>query len=66
MRFEIFPFDGRWGFRSAAGVYYSIFPESFQRRVPPHREGIWIAGTDVSQIPNAIDFGIGIQHHLWR
>ena len=45
--------------RAAASMYYSIFSQSFVRRVPPSKEGIWVAFDRVSPIVNVTDFGIG-------
>jgi hypothetical protein len=54
----IYPFDGEWGFRAAAKGYYERFPDAFIRRIPPNREGIWVAFTDLSSINNVEDFTI--------
>jgi len=51
------------GFRSAAQGYYDRFPAAFTRRIPPEQEGLWVAFSDLSPIPNVQDFGIGV-HEL--
>ncbi len=55
----IYRFDPEWGFRAAAEGYYRRFPEAFVRRIPPEKEGIWVAFSDLAPIPNLADFGIG-------
>jgi hypothetical protein len=50
--------DPAWGFRSAAARYYTIFPESFRRRVPV--EGIWMPFTPVNEVEAWEDFGFAL------
>ncbi|KAG2383417.1 hypothetical protein C9374_004088 [Naegleria lovaniensis] len=50
-------------FRNAAFGYYQRYPQFFTRRIPPEEEGVWIAFSDVSTIPNITDFGFGF-HEL--
>ncbi len=47
------------GFRGALQRYYGIFPAAFEKRVP--REGLWMAFTDISTLPQAEDFGFAFQ-----
>ncbi len=54
----IYRFESEWGFRAAAQRYYDRFPDAFARRVPPEQEGIWVAFSDISEIPSIGDFGI--------
>jgi hypothetical protein len=61
--FSLYAVDPAWGFRSAAQGYYDRFPDFFRRRVPPEREGIWVAFSDLDGIPDIGDFGIGF-HEL--
>ncbi len=61
--FILYRTDSQWGFRSAAKGYYDRFPEFFQRSLPPEQEGIWVAFSDLSPIPNIQDFGIAF-HEL--
>lgn len=54
--FLVFPFQGRWGFRSAAKAYYDRFAEAFQPRTK--REGLWVFPVPPSQLPShPEDFG---------
>lgn len=48
------PKEAGWGFRSAAGDYYGIYPENFKKRVK--REGIWMPFTSISSVENPQDF----------
>jgi hypothetical protein len=59
----LYHFDPAWGFRAAARQYYDRFPMAFARRIPPEQEGIWVAFSDLSPIPNVEDFGIAF-HEL--
>ncbi len=59
----LYRIDPQWGFRAAAQGYYDRYPEFFRRRIPPEREGIWVAFSDLSPIPDIEDFGIRI-HEL--
>ncbi len=54
----LYRFAASWGFRAAAQGYYERFPAAFARRIPPEREGIWVAFSDLSPIPNISDFCI--------
>lgn len=59
LSFLIFPFEGRWGFRSAARRYYAMFADAFQSRTTPEREGLWLWPVPPSQLPDrAEDFGL--------
>ncbi|KAG2382680.1 hypothetical protein C9374_005260 [Naegleria lovaniensis] len=46
--------------RSAAYGYYSRFPQFYQRRISPESEGLWVAFSDITPIPNITDFGISV------
>ncbi len=59
----LYRIDPQWGFRAAAQGYYDRYPEFFRRRIPPEQEGIWVAFSDLSPIPDIQDFGIRI-HEL--
>lgn len=59
LSFLIFPFQGHWGFRSAARRYYAMFADAFQPRTTPEREGLWLFPVPPSQLPDrAEDFGL--------
>ncbi len=47
------------GFRGALDRYYRLFPAAFEKRVD--REGLWMAFTDISTLPNPEDFGFAYQ-----
>ncbi len=53
------------GFRVAFDGFYKRFPQAFERRIPPEKEGIWVAFADLSKVINGEgesirDFNIGI------
>jgi hypothetical protein len=50
-----FSFDSKWGMRAALKKYYSIYPESFKKRVV--NEGIWLPFTALRSIAKWEDFG---------
>ena len=52
--FVIYRSDPTWGFRAALKRYYEIFPQFFEKRV--HREGLWMAFTDISTVQRHEDF----------
>jgi hypothetical protein len=59
LSFLVFPFEGRWGFRSAARRYYAMFAEAFRSRTKPEREGLWLWPVAPSQLPDRPeDFGL--------
>ncbi len=58
-RVLLYPFDPKWRFRAALERYYRLFPAAFEKRVP--REGLWMAFTDISTLPNHEDFGFAYQ-----
>ena len=55
----LYTFDPIWGFRAALERYYTLFPACFEKRVD--REGLWMAFTDISTIPDAQDFGFAFK-----
>jgi len=55
----LYAFDPVWGFRAALERYYALFPACFEKRVD--REGLWMAFTDISTIPDAQDFGFAFK-----
>jgi hypothetical protein len=59
-----FSFDGKWAMRSALEKYYSIFPESFKKRVVT--EGIWLPFTPLRSIPQWEDFGFAYHETAWN
>jgi hypothetical protein len=59
-----FSFDGKWGMRSALEHYYSIFPETFKKRVVT--EGIWLPFTPLRSIPHWEDFGFAFHETAWN
>ncbi len=46
-------------FRGALAQYYRLFPNAFEKRVS--NEGLWMAFTDISTLPNPEDFGFAYQ-----
>lgn len=59
MSFVLFPFQGQWGFRSAAKVYYRLFPDAFRPRTTPDQEGLWLWPINPAALPpQAEDFGL--------
>lgn len=59
-----FTFDAGWGMRAALKQYYSIYPESFKKRVT--REGIWLPFTPLRKIRNWSDFGFAYHETSWE
>lgn len=59
VKFAMYHFDARWGFRAALQRYYDIYPGQFTRRV--QREGTWMPFTDIATIPGFEDFGFAFQ-----
>jgi len=63
--YKIEPDEMNLGFRYAIDGFYKRFPDAFKRRIPPEREGIWVAFADLSKVINEEgqsikDFNIGI------
>ncbi len=58
-----FDFDQIWGMRAALKKYYSIYPESFKKRVVT--EGIWLPFTPLRSIPRWEDFGFAFHETSW-
>jgi len=58
-RLVIFTADPKWGFRSAAAKYYTLFPEAFKRRA--EKEGLWMPFTDVAKVENPENFNFVFQ-----
>ena len=62
-RLSRFKFDAGWGMRAALKQYYSVYPESFKKRVT--REGIWLPFTPLRKIRNWNDFGFAYHETSW-
>lgn len=58
-----FQFDAGWGMRAALKRYYSVYPESFKKRVT--KEGIWLPFTPLRKIHNWSDFGFAYHETSW-
>jgi len=59
-----FSFNSIWGMRAALKQYYSIYPESFKKRVI--NEGIWLPFTSLRSIPGWEDFGFAFHETAWN
>ena len=59
-----FNFNSNWGMRAALQQYYSIYPESFKKRVT--NEGIWLPFTPLRSIKNWEDFGFAFHELSWN
>jgi len=59
VRFCRFPFEPRWGFRSALARLYEIFPEHFRCRTP--RQGLWMPFAKISAVRGWEDFGFAFK-----
>ncbi len=55
VRFCLFRFDARWGFRGALARYYELFPEAFRSGTP--EQGLWMPFAKISQVKDWQDFG---------
>jgi len=58
-----FDFNPEWGMRAALKQYYSIYPETFKKRVV--NEGIWLPFTALRSIPDWSDFGFAFHETSW-
>ena len=58
-----FDFNPEWGMRAALKQYYSIYPETFEKRVV--NEGIWLPFTALRSIPGWNDFGFAFHETSW-
>ncbi|NEW78366.1 MAG: hypothetical protein GZ086_02840 [Gelidibacter sp.] len=59
-----FNFNANWGMRAALEKYYTIYPESFKKRVVT--EGIWLPFTALRSIPDWEDFGFAFHETSWN
>ncbi len=59
-----FSFESKWGMRAALKQYYTIYPESFKKRVV--NEGIWLPFTPLRSIPHWEDFGFAFHETAWN
>ncbi|MFP3903110.1 MAG: hypothetical protein ACLFWB_02590 [Armatimonadota bacterium] len=57
--FDLYPCSPHWGFRSALGRYYRMYPEFFKNYFGT--PGQWIAFSKLSEIDNANEFYFGLQ-----
>lgn len=55
LRFAVWRFDGRGGFRQALQSYYELFPEAFQVRI--RDQGLWMPFAKISSVEGWQDFG---------
>ena len=60
--FVLFSAEGTWGFRALAERFAAIFPEDFERRTDPAREGAWFVAPPLGSLPGRAyrDFGLGL------
>lgn len=58
-----FDFNPEWGMRAALKNYYSIYPETFKKRVVT--EGIWLPFTSLRSISEWKDFGFAFHETSW-
>lgn len=55
LRFAVWRFDGRGGFREALQSYYGLFPEAFVVRI--REQGLWMPFAKISSVEGWQDFG---------
>ncbi len=55
LRFCLYEFDGRRGFRGALQKLYEIFPDYFRNRTP--EQGLWMPFAKISKVEGWQDFG---------
>ena len=67
VRFAVFPFAARDGFRGALERYQALYPEASKVRAP--RQGNWMAFHSISNLPHFEDFGFrfkeGVREQKW-
>lgn len=67
VRFAVFPFAARDGFRGALERYQALYPEAYKVRAP--RQGNWMAFHSISNLPHFEDFGFrfkeGVREQKW-
>ncbi len=59
-----FNLDADWGMRAALKEYYTIYPESFKKRVTT--EGVWLPFTPLRSVKNWKDFGFAYHELSWN
>ena len=58
-RWQLFPFKGTWGFRSAARAYYALHGDKMRTPGPDAKEGTWLWPIWPSRAPERTeDFGL--------
>ena len=55
VRFCLFDFDPKWGFRAALARYYELFPDQFRCGTP--EQGLWMPFAKISEVKGWQDFG---------
>lgn len=55
LRFCVYHFNPKWGFRAALARYYKFFPEQFACRTP--EQGLWMPFAAISKVKDWQDFG---------
>jgi len=56
-KFDIFGFDGKWGYRAALAKMYTIFPQLFEVRGAAKEQGLWMPFSKVQDVQGWQDFG---------
>ena len=59
-----FKYQSKWGMRAALKEYYTIYSESFKKRVI--KEGVWLPFTPLRSIKNWEDFGFAYHELSWN
>ena len=59
VRFAVFPFAAKDGFRGALESYARLYPEAYRVRTP--KQGNWMAFHSISNLPHFEDFGFAFK-----
>jgi len=56
-QFDIYSFDGNWGYRAAVAKMYTLFPNLFEVRGAAKEQGLWMPFSKIQNVQGWQDFG---------
>lgn len=56
-KFDVYSFDGNWGYRAAVAKMYTLYPKLFEVRGAAKEQGLWMPFSKVQDVQVWQDFG---------
>lgn len=56
-KFDVYSFDGNWGYRAAVAKMYMLYPKLFEVRGAAKEQGLWMPFSKIQDVQGWQDFG---------